>query len=220
MSDSHPRRFRKLSITTVVILVLTTAVSTAVIAAHSFTDVPDDNTFHADIEWIAENRVTRGCNPPANDEYCPDDNVTREQMSAFMRRLSQTFGANGDQVTDPDEAVGVINTEPVELSVIRVRPQAEANVVLNAHALIELDEAGDGVFEVFMARESCDGIVVGTGGWAAADQEEATANTVSITGYDTVEDITDYVLCASKGEDSEDGTVLARGLTAFWEPTG
>ncbi|MFP3881777.1 MAG: hypothetical protein ACLFRT_13800 [Actinomycetota bacterium] len=49
MSDS-PRRLRRVSITTVVALVLTTAVSTVVIAAHSFTDVPDTNTFHEDIE--------------------------------------------------------------------------------------------------------------------------------------------------------------------------
>jgi hypothetical protein len=59
----------------------------AVWASHTFNDVPDDNTFHEDIEAIADARVTIGCNPPDNTEYCPDDFVTREQMAAFMNRL-------------------------------------------------------------------------------------------------------------------------------------
>ena len=48
-------------------------------------DVADDNVFKADIQWLADAGVTKGCNPPANTEFCPEDNVTREQMSAFMR---------------------------------------------------------------------------------------------------------------------------------------
>ena len=58
------------------------------IASHQFTDVPDSNIFHADIKWLADNGVTKGCNPPTNTKYCPSDNVTREQMAAFMRRLA------------------------------------------------------------------------------------------------------------------------------------
>jgi hypothetical protein len=60
---------------------------TGVWAANRFVDVPDDNTFHDDIDAIAEAGVTRGCNPPANDEFCPDDFVTRQQMAAFLNRL-------------------------------------------------------------------------------------------------------------------------------------
>jgi hypothetical protein len=30
--------------------------------------------------------VTQGCNPPANDRFCPDDFVTRAQMAAFFKR--------------------------------------------------------------------------------------------------------------------------------------
>lgn len=43
--------------------------------------------------------VTAGCNPPANDNYCPKANVTREQMAAFMRRLAE------NQVVDAATAV-------------------------------------------------------------------------------------------------------------------
>jgi hypothetical protein len=70
-------------------------VPTAALAAHRFTDVTDDNVFHADINAIAEAGVTIGCNPPDNDLYCPDDDVTRGQMAAFMNRL----GALGDDKT-------------------------------------------------------------------------------------------------------------------------
>jgi hypothetical protein len=56
--------------------------------SHRFSDVPNTNTFHADITWLADMGITRGCNPPANTEFCPKDPVTREQMAAFMRRLA------------------------------------------------------------------------------------------------------------------------------------
>jgi len=61
----------------------------AVYASHRFTDVANDHTFHDAIAWMADNGITVGCNPPANDRYCPDDNVTRAQMSAFMKRLAE-----------------------------------------------------------------------------------------------------------------------------------
>ena len=56
-------------------------------AAHTFDDVPNSNVFHDDIEWLADSGVTKGCNPPANTRFCPKDEVTREQMAAFMHRL-------------------------------------------------------------------------------------------------------------------------------------
>ena len=61
------------------------AVPIAVYASHQFTDVPNTNPFHADIDWLADAGVTKGC---GGSSYCPKDNVTREQMAAFMRRLS------------------------------------------------------------------------------------------------------------------------------------
>lgn len=51
----------------------------------SFMD-DDDSTFTANIESIAEAGVTRGCNPPFNDKFCPGDDVSREQMAAFLVR--------------------------------------------------------------------------------------------------------------------------------------
>ncbi len=48
----------------------------------------DDNghLFEAEINALAAADITRGCNPPQNTRYCPNDPVTREQMAAFIRR--------------------------------------------------------------------------------------------------------------------------------------
>lgn len=62
----------------------------AVTASHQFSDVPTSNIFHDDIGWLADAGITQGCNPPTNDKFCPDDNVTRQQMAAFMRRLAES----------------------------------------------------------------------------------------------------------------------------------
>ena len=64
------------------------AIPVVALAADRFKDVPTTNIFHDDIAWLAENGITFGCNPPDNDEFCPKDDVTREQMAAFMRRLA------------------------------------------------------------------------------------------------------------------------------------
>lgn len=62
--------------------------SVVALAAHQFTDVPDSSVFHDDIAWLADHDVTRGCNPPTNDQYCPSDPVTRGQMAAFLHRFA------------------------------------------------------------------------------------------------------------------------------------
>jgi hypothetical protein len=52
--------------------------------------LPDDDTsvFGTDIEALAAAGVTKGCNPPANDHFCPEEPVTRAQMAAFLRRAA------------------------------------------------------------------------------------------------------------------------------------
>jgi hypothetical protein len=49
--------------------------------------VDDDvSEFEADVEALAAAGITVGCNPPANDRFCPDAGVTRGQMAAFLHR--------------------------------------------------------------------------------------------------------------------------------------
>lgn len=51
----------------------------------TFTD-DDDSIFEGDIEAIAAADITQGCNPPTNDEFCPDRNLSRAEMATFLAR--------------------------------------------------------------------------------------------------------------------------------------
>lgn len=63
----------------------------------------DGSTFESDIDKLGTEGVTRGCNPPANDRFCPDDFVTRGQMAAFLvRALGLTDDGGGDRFVDDD----------------------------------------------------------------------------------------------------------------------
>ena len=46
----------------------------------------DGTTFENDIDKLGTAGVTKGCNPPVNDRFCPNDFVTRGQMAAFLHR--------------------------------------------------------------------------------------------------------------------------------------
>jgi hypothetical protein len=66
----------------------------------------DGSVFETDIEKLAAAGITRGCNPPINDRFCPTDAVTREQMAAFLvRALGYTDAGGGDLFIDDDESV-------------------------------------------------------------------------------------------------------------------
>ncbi len=43
--------------------------------------------FQGAINKIADAGITVGCNPPANNRFCPTENVTRGQMAAFFKRV-------------------------------------------------------------------------------------------------------------------------------------
>ena len=68
-----------------------------------FTDVEAGSTFEDDINRLAAMDITRGCNPPDNTQFCPDDPVTRGQMAAFLvRGLGYSDAGAGDLFTDDD----------------------------------------------------------------------------------------------------------------------
>lgn len=89
-------------------IAVTMAIVTPVVAAVAeggFTDI-EDSIFKQDIEWMADNGYTSGCNPPANDEFCPKDPVTRGEMAAFLSRsLGLTDGAGADLFTDDNGSI-------------------------------------------------------------------------------------------------------------------
>jgi len=63
------------------------------------------NAHEGNIEAIAAAGITKGCNPPVNDRFCPDDNVTRGQMAAFLVRALALPAAGDDYFTDDDGSV-------------------------------------------------------------------------------------------------------------------
>jgi hypothetical protein len=65
------------------------------------TFVDDDGNAHEGaIEAIAAEDITKGCNPPTNDRYCPRDNVSRGQMAAFFVRALDLPATNVDFFND------------------------------------------------------------------------------------------------------------------------
>ncbi len=62
----------------------------------------DGSIFETDINAIAAGGVTLGCNPPANDRYCPTGLVSRGQMAAFLRRAYSLPASSTDFFTDDD----------------------------------------------------------------------------------------------------------------------
>ncbi|HEX6946631.1 MAG TPA: S-layer homology domain-containing protein [Acidimicrobiia bacterium] len=67
-------------------------------APNPFTDTKG-HLFEWEIAALAAAGITKGCNPPANTKFCPDDPVTRGQMAAFLARA---FGLTGSGPTFSD----------------------------------------------------------------------------------------------------------------------
>jgi hypothetical protein len=68
--------------------------------ATRFSDVSTKNVFYSDIEWLADQGITKGCNPPANTRFCPFDTVTRDTMAAFIARAMRLPAAKKDHFSD------------------------------------------------------------------------------------------------------------------------
>jgi len=72
----------------------TSTTSTTIPASSSDYFVDDDaSVFENAIDWLYEQGITTGCNPPVNDRFCPDDHVSRGEMAAFLARA---FGYGDD----------------------------------------------------------------------------------------------------------------------------
>ncbi len=66
----------------------------------NFTDVPASSPFCPDVTWIAQRDITKGC---GGSQFCPNENVTRLQMAAFMHRLGENpaFVNGGNAFAEP-----------------------------------------------------------------------------------------------------------------------
>lgn len=65
----------------------------------------DGSVFEADIEWLGAVGVTKGCNPPVNDRFCPEQSVTRGQMAAFLVRALDLPAGVGVDFVDDDASI-------------------------------------------------------------------------------------------------------------------
>lgn len=67
------------------------------------TFVDDNDSVHQNgIEAVAGAGITVGCNPPANDRYCPRDDVTRAQAATFLARAYGLPDDGNDYFVDDD----------------------------------------------------------------------------------------------------------------------
>lgn len=109
-ANARPSRRRHVAAAAlaVVVVVASTLVPVTVAGADASrpggTFVDDDGSSHEGyIEAVAARRITRGCNPPANNRFCPRDEISRGQMAAFIARARKlTAGAGADIFKDDD----------------------------------------------------------------------------------------------------------------------
>ena len=66
-----------------------------------FVDIAD-SIFAADIVWLAESGITKGC---STDEFCPENRVTRGQMAAFLVRALSLAPGGAIQFVDDNESI-------------------------------------------------------------------------------------------------------------------
>jgi hypothetical protein len=86
------------------------------------------SAFEQDIMWLAKEKITAGCNPPANDRFCPDAGVTRGQMAAFLvRALGLPAWAGADRFVDDDASEFEADVEALAAAGITVGCNPPAN---------------------------------------------------------------------------------------------
>ena len=93
-----------------------------------FTDIANSVFVNA-INSIALEGITLGCNPPANDRYCPDEITSRGQMAGFFTRALNLPPAGDQGFTDIANSVFVnaINSIAVEGITRGCNPPANTN---------------------------------------------------------------------------------------------
>jgi len=74
--------------------------------AEDFFNDDQGSVFEGAINRLAAAGITKGCNPPTNSRYCPDDSVTRGQMAVFLARAFRLAdGVGADVFVDDDGSV-------------------------------------------------------------------------------------------------------------------
>ena len=139
---------RRITITLAMLLVIALVPVAVSAAGGQFTD-DDDSIFEDHIEWLAAAGVTAGCNPPANDNFCPDDDVNRGQMAAFMRRFAQYIGAEDGTPAMADHATTADTAS--DANTVDGKNAIQFQPTTNAFATDDLTVSSNGVHTVVEA---------------------------------------------------------------------
>jgi hypothetical protein len=98
------------------VAILAALVPLSLLAANPFTDLNPGSVHNDNIEAIYNAGLTKGCDP--DREYCPNDNVTREQMASFLARLgglgSNPPVANARTAQSADTATSAASAQRAE----------------------------------------------------------------------------------------------------------
>ncbi len=208
-------------------IALVVAIPATSIAGDRFSDVRSSNIFHDDIGWLADQGVTRGCNPPANDQFCPEDPVTRQQMAAFMRRFANTLEAGATPLLAGSEGTNRLLSESTwtTLDSFTINaPSGGGALLLNGTAafFIEFDTDSGGLFilEVTIdegCSDTSDGIAAIYDTFSVgADSATAVGSLPVSSGSHTIR------LCAIAfhANTSERTDALAPRVSAMWTANG
>lgn len=86
---------------------------------NNFSDVPNNTWYTQAVAWASENGIVQGV---GNGKFAPNDNITREQLSAMLYRFADSrglAGGNGNQANSlssysDDDTVSSWAAEPME----------------------------------------------------------------------------------------------------------
>jgi S-layer homology domain len=140
-----------------------------VLASHQFSDVPNSNIFHGDVDALVDAGVTAGC---GGGKYCPNQAVTRGQMAAFMNRLGalapgKTPVVNADRVdgyhartlsgvasTGGSGTIAITGTDLTsnftELGSVTVTPSVDGAIIYTYSGWIRCTAADEDEFRLYV----------------------------------------------------------------------
>ena len=76
-----------------------------------FFDVPPEHLFAEDIAWLADEGITKGCNPPLNTLFCPARALSRAEAAALLVRALDLPPALGDNDLFVDDDATVFESD-------------------------------------------------------------------------------------------------------------
>ena len=95
---------KRLLLPVVILAIAVPAAAASLEPGGTFLD-DDGNPHEAAIEAISAAGITRGCNPPKNDRFCPADSVSRGQMAAFLVRALDLPKSSTDFFGDDEDSI-------------------------------------------------------------------------------------------------------------------